>query len=121
MSRLNVQADVRRRLADALHGVTVRTSVPDEMPDELVVVRREGGRALNSTQDAPGVGIDVWAPSESRACELCERAADVVRALGFADGYERVDEEVCQTQFDTMSNRPHWYASYSLVTHNPAR
>ena len=119
MPRLNVQADLRRRISTAIPGVEVRVSVPERRPTELIVVRREGGRALNSTQDAPGVGIDAWAATEGRACELCELAGRVVRSLTFADGYERVTEEVMCTQYDTLAGSPHWYASYSLITHKP--
>lgn len=119
MTRLDVQADLRRRISEALPGVEVATSVPPDRPAELIVVRREGGRALNATQDAPGVGIDAWAATEARAYELCRAAGDAVRALTFADGYERVAEEAMCTQHDPLLGSPHWYASYSLVTHNP--
>lgn len=116
---LNVQADLRSRLAKAFDGVKVAVSVPSQIPSELIVVRREGGGRLNSTQDAPGVGIDVWATSEARACELAQMVSDFMHSLSFADGYESVDEEVLCSQYDVVSKRPHWYASYSLITHKP--
>lgn len=119
MSALNVQADLRRRLAAAMPCVKVAVAVPETIPPELVVVRREGGHRINSTQDAPGVGVDVWAETEARACALASDVSAVMHSLAFADGYERVDEETMGSQYDVLSHRPHWYASYTLRTHNP--
>lgn len=121
MPRMNVQAEVRARLEKSLGGVEVRTSVPDPRPPELVVVRREGGRMQNALLDAPGIGVDVWAPTEARAAELCQAAGEALLALEFADGFARVDEEVMLSQYDKLVDSPHWYASYSLVTYKPKK
>lgn len=119
MRRMNVQAVVRKKLAEALAGVEVRTSVPADRPAKLVVVRREGGAAQNQLLDAPGIGVDVWAPSEAEACELCMRAADEIMSLTFAEGFALVTEEVMASQYDQLTDSPHWYASYSLITYKP--
>lgn len=117
MSRLNVQADVRRRLADALAPVEVRVSVPDPRPKTLVVVTREGGRRLNALQDRAGVGVLVWAPTEADACELADRVADAMASLPFAAGYDAVREETMRSDPDPDSGSPRWYASYTITTH----
>lgn len=119
MTRLNVQADLRRRLAEALPGVEVRTSVPDPRPTTLVVVRREGGGDENRLIDRPGVGIDCWAPTEDGACRLCELADAAMRALGFADGYASVRLEAMRSDYDVAERSPRWYASYTLRTYKP--
>lgn len=121
MGRMDVQAEVRRHLEAALGGVAVRTSVPDPRPRELVVVRREGGRRQDALVDSPGIGVDVWAPTEARACEIAHAAADAMAALPFADGFAAVSEEVLASQYDRLARSPHWYASFSLKTFKPDR
>lgn len=117
MPRLNVQADVRARLAEALSPVEVRVSVPERRPKTLVVVTREGGRRLNALLDRAGVGILVWAPTEAEACELAHKAADAMAALPFAGGYDLVAEEVMRSDPDPDTKSPRWYASYTITTH----
>lgn len=119
MPRLNVQADVRARLADVLAPIEVRVSVPDPRPATLVVVTREGGHRLNALQDRPGVGILMWAPTEAEACALAERVGDLMQALAFADGYEDVAEESMRSDPDPDTRSPRWYASYTITTHRP--
>ncbi len=119
MPRLNVQADVRARLAVALAPVEVRVSVPDPRPARLVVVTREGGHLLNALQDRAGVGVLVWAPTEAEACDLAERVGDLMRALSFSDGYEGVAEETMRSDPDPDTRSPRWYASYTITTHRP--
>lgn len=116
MGRKNVQSELLGILSTALGGVEVRTSVPDPRPRELVVVRREGGSMRNALIDAPGIGIDIWAGSEARACEIAEAVSGTMLSLGFSDGYASVKEEAFLSQYDTRSGTPHWYASYSLRT-----
>lgn len=118
MPRMNVQAVVRSKLEKAL-GVPVRASVPAQRPPTLVVARREGGRMQNALLDAPGIGIDVWAPTEAEAADLCQRAGDAMLSLTFAEGFALVNEEVMLSQYDKLTDSPHWYASYSLVTYKP--
>ncbi len=120
MQRLNVQADIRSRIASKT-GVDVRTSVPKDRPAELVVVRREGGGMRDALVDQPGIGVDVWALSEARACEIMSEVSDAVMSLGFADGYAEVTEEVMRSDYDVLKRTPHWYASYSLKTYKPVR
>ena len=117
MKRMNAQAKVRAALADALQGVEVRTS--DPRPAELVVVRREGGGRMNALIDGPGIGIDVWAASEARACEIAHAASDAMASLRFEDGFAAVDEETLLSQYDTRAKSPHWYGSYTLRTFEP--
>lgn len=116
--RLNVQADVRRRLAEALAPVEVRVSVPDPRPPTLVVVTREGGRRLNDLQDRAGVGVLSWAPTEAEACRLADRASDAMRALPFSGGYDLVEEESLRRDPDPNDGSPRWYGSYTVTTHH---
>lgn len=118
MPRLDVQADLRARLEAAL-GVEVMTHVPAPRPATLVVVRREGGARRNRLIDAPGVGIDCWAPTEAEAASLADRASDVMASLEFADGYDVVREETVRSHPDVLTGSPRWYLSYSLATHVP--
>lgn len=120
MPRLNVQADVRARLAKALAPAEVRVSVPDPRPESLVVVTREGGRRLNSLQDRAGIGLLIWAPTEEKARELADAAGDTMMALRFEDGYELITEETMRSEPDDATDppTPRWYASYTLTTHN---
>ena len=120
MPRLNVQADVRARLAKALAPAEVRVSVPDPRPESLVVVTREGGRRLNSLQDRAGIGLLIWAPTEEKARALADAAGDAMMALRFEDGYEVVTEETMRSEPDDATDppTPRWYASYTLTTHN---
>lgn len=116
---LNVQADLRRRLATALEPVQVRVSVPGERPRELVTVRREGGGQVSELQDGPGVGIFCWAETEARAYAIAERVAAAISELAFADGYEVKRMEAMYSTPDPDTNGPRWYLSYTFTTHDP--
>ena len=116
---LNVQADLRRRLAAALDPVQVRVSVPAERPRELVVVRREGGGQVSELQDGPGVGVFCFAQTEARACAIAEAVADAVNALTFADGYEVKRMDVMRSSPDPDDDSPRWYLCYTFTTHEP--
>ena len=116
---LNVQADLRRRLAAALDPVQVRVSVPADRPRELVTVRREGGRQVSALQDGPGVGIFCWAETEARAYAIAERVAAAISALAFADGYEVKRMDVMRSSPDPDDDSPRWYLSYTFTTHEP--
>ena len=72
---LNIQADVRRRLSEMLAPVPVKVSVPENMPDEFVTVRRDGGAWENGLLDKAGLEIYAWAKSEADACALAEKTA----------------------------------------------
>lgn len=115
---LNVQADVRQRLEDALHGVAVRVSVPADRPSELVTVRRVGGMELNALVDRPRLEVLCWAPTEARACELAGEVACAMRSLPFAAGYARVTQESMYSDRDMLAGSPRWYLSYSLHTYD---
>lgn len=119
MARLDVQGDLRRRLAEALPGVEVRVTVPDPRPATLVVVRREGGPGQDLLIDRPGVGIDCWAPTEAEAYELADRVDAVMRSLPFAGGYATVALESMRSDYDLKAGSPRWYASYTLRTFKP--
>ena len=118
---LNVQEDLRRRLAAALAPVEVRVRVPDPRPAELVTVLREGGRRLDALRDRPGVGIYCWAASEERACELAGAVADEIARLRFADGYALVEMDSMGSDPDPDSESPRWYISYTMTTFEPNR
>ena len=117
MARLDIQGDLRERLAASLGGTEVRTSVPDERPAELVVVRREGGAAGPGILDAPGIGIDCWAPTEAEAYRLCELACAAVESLPFGAGYCLARQESMRSDYDVAARSPRWYASYSVITY----
>ena len=114
---LEAQSDLRKRLAAALAPTEVRVSVPNPRPAELVAVWREGGRRLNRLQDAPGIGVYCWAPTEARAAERAAAVADYMQTLGFSDGYEVVAMEAMYSDPDPDTKTPRWYISYSLVVH----
>lgn len=116
--RLNVQADVRRRLAEALAPVEVHTTVPAKRPPTLVVVTREGGHRLNRLLDRAGMGVLCWAPTEAEAATLADRASDAMRSLPFAGGYDLVEEETLRSDPDPDTKGPRWYGSYTITTHH---
>lgn len=119
---LNVQADLRGRLALALAPVEVRVRVPEKRPSSLVTVRREGGYRENRLIDSPGVGIYCYAPTEAEACALADRVADAMQALGYADGYARVSMEAMRSDPDPdADDAPRWYLSYTIKTYEPNR
>lgn len=119
MGTLNVQADIRSRLEEALAPVEVRASVPADRPRTLVVVTREGGGRDNALIDSPGVGIYCWAPTEAEAAELSDRAAAVVESLPFSAGYARIEKESHRSDAETETRSPRWYLSYTLKTFEP--
>ena len=119
MGTLNVQADIRRRLEEALAPVEVRASVPADRPRTLVVVTREGGGRDNALIDSPGVGIYCWAPTEAEAAGLSDRAAAVVESLPFSAGYARIEKESHRSDAETETRSPRWYLSYTLKTFEP--
>lgn len=118
---LNVQADLRSRLASALSPVEVRVRVPENRPDTLVVIRREGGGEVNEHLDRPGIGIWCWAPSEEKAYELAEQVAGFMRFLPFQGGYSFVAQEVMYSTPDPDTESPRWYLSYTLTTYEPVK
>lgn len=122
MPSLDVQADLRRRLAKALSPVDVRITVPEDRPKKLVVVEHEGRRSLNSLQDRTGIGILSWAPTELEARGLAMSASEAIRALprtAFLSGYESCVEEDMRPETDPETGSPRWYASYTITTHKP--
>ena len=118
MRRMNVQGELRARIAAALPGTEVRTSVPDPRPASLVVVRREGGAAENALVDAAGVGIECWAPTEEGAWELARACSEAMRRLRFADGFCSVTEESLRSDYDADRGSPRWYGSYTVRTYS---
>lgn len=124
MPSLDVQADIRKRLSDALSPVDVRITVPEDRPKKLVVVEHEGRRSLNAVQDRTGIGILAWAPSEIEARSLIMRAGELIRGLprtSFLGGYESCVEEKMLPETDPETGSPRWYASYTITTHEPVK
>ncbi len=117
MPRLDVQADVRGRLAEALAPVPVMTHVPDPRPQTLVVVTRAGGRQLDFLRDRPGVDVLMWAPTEDEAADLAHDVSDAMEAMPFEGGYARVEEETIRSDYDVKGGSPRWYASYTITTY----
>ncbi len=119
MPRLNVQADIRKRLADYLAPIAVCVNVPEDRPQTLVVISREGGRKLDALRDLVGLGVFAWADSEASAYKLMERVSDYILNLKFADGYALVHEETIKSSYDIQAKSPRWYASYTITTYKP--
>ena len=120
MPRLNVEGAVRAYLEGRMPGTRVSVSVPEDRPQTLVVVRRNGGRRVNALLDRAGLDVLCWAPTESEACALAERASDLVLALGsghILEGFDRVDEESLRSDYDRQARSPRWYGSYTITTH----
>lgn len=119
---LNVQADIRQRLENALGGVEVRVSVPADRPAELVTVTRIGGHPINALQDDAQLGVMCWAATEQRAWELANAvnaAMLELRAHGFAAGYSDVTCDSMRSFADPDEpKQPRWFASYTLRTHD---
>lgn len=119
MPSLNVQADLRRRLEEAL-GVPVRVAVPAQRPATFAVVRRNGGGRVNSLQDRAGVDVYSYAPTEEAAAALAARVSDFMQGLprrAFLAGYESCDEETVRSDPDGGTGGARWYASYTITTH----
>ena len=116
---LNVQADVRRRLSEMLAPVPVKVSVPENMPDEFVTVRRDGGAWENGLLDKAGLEIYAWAKSEADACALAEKTADAMASLCFADGYASVRMEQMCSDADPNTRKPRWYLSDTIKNFKP--
>lgn len=120
---LNVQADLVRRLGDAL-GVEVRAGTApsggagDPFPDELVLVRRDGGPGLDALRDRPGVTIDAWSATEAGACALAGRIDRAMLRLPFAGGYDLVRRESMRSDYDLVRHAPRWVLSYTMITHS---
>ena len=118
---LDVQEDLRRRLAEALAPVDVRVDVPGDRPARLVTVEREGGGWQDALLDSPGVGIYAYAESEAEASDLAQRVRDVMRSLPFDGGYSLVTEESARRDPDPDTRSPRWYLSYTLKTYDPEK
>lgn len=116
---LDIQRDLRARLARAFPDAPVKISVPAERPCPLVVVTREGGRRINGLLDRPGVGIYIWDESESKVEKLSDAVADFMDSLSFSDGYELVEQETSLSATDPDTREPRWYLSYTITTHEP--
>ena len=116
---LNIQTDLRGRLARAFPDAEVKRFTPERIPDRLITIQREGGRRQNDLVDGPGVGIYVWAPSELEASEMADEVADLMASLAFSEGYEVVEQEAMYSAPDPDTDHPRWYLSYTLRTHYP--
>lgn len=124
MPRLNVEAFLASYLASKIPDIMVRTRVPDPRPERLIVVKRAGGRKLDSLRDRPGVHLFVYGGSEWQTSELAAEVADAMWALNRSDaamlaGVDRVDEETMRSEPDTQTkpDTPRWFLSYTLTTH----
>jgi hypothetical protein len=114
---LNVQGDLRRRMAEKFTDVKVSVTVPFDRPEKLIVVMRLGGHRRDDLVDAPVVGIYCYAPTEQEAWKLSNDVADFMARLQFAQGYITVENEAMYSDRDENTNSPRWYLSYSLLTY----
>lgn len=118
---LDVQADLRRRLAEYLAPISVNVRVPKDRPSEFVVVTREGGSEINELLDGPGVAIWCWADTEERASQIAHSVDRFMHSLKFSDGYTTVLRESMRSSPDIFTDTPRWYISYSLITYEPIK
>lgn len=116
---LDIQSDLRERLAQAFPDFVVKRFVPEKIPERLMTLHREGGRRQNDLVDAPGVGIYVWAPTELETSEYAEKIADLMTSLAFSEGYATVDMETMYSSPDPDTDHPRWYLSYTIQTYEP--
>lgn len=116
---LDIQCDLRERLARAFPNTVVKRYVPEKIPELLITLRREGGRRQNSLIDSPGVGIEVWARSEIDASNLANDVADLMASLSFSEGYASVVQEAMYSSPDPDTDHPRWYLSYTIQTYKP--
>lgn len=119
MRRMDVQAEVRARLASSLPGVEVRVSVPDPRPERLVVVRRDGGAMRDGLVDEATLQVLMWAPTEAEASALAMRVSAAMLSLPFSGGFARVRETSLRSDRDLLTRSPRWFASYSVATYKP--
>lgn len=118
---LNVQADLIRRLGEAMPGTPVLPKVPTARPRAFVTVTREGGRRINGVIDQPGIGIYCWAASEAEACAMADVVADAVEAMPFLGGYALKEMESMRSDMDIPTKKPRWYISYTFRTFDPEK
>lgn len=98
--------------------VSVATTRPNPSPPFVVTVKREGGGALDTHRDAPGIGIYCWAPTEQRAAHLAKRVSKEMLRLPYeVQGVAKVVEETLYSAPDPKSSNPRWYGSYTLTTY----
>ena len=116
---LNIQKDLRRRLASAFPDAVVKRFVPEEIPALLITVNREGGRRQNKLIDSPGIGIYVWGESELETSEMADEVADFMASLAFSEGYASVVQEAMYSSPDPDTKRSRWYLSYTIQTYKP--
>ena len=114
---LNVQGDIRKRLAAYLDPIPVKVNVPAERPETFVVVTRLGGKRENRLIDSPTISIYCYAPTEQEAWALADKVADFVEALEFADGYASVAQEAMYSDIDLLTRSPRWYMRYTIKTY----
>lgn len=116
---LDIQMNLCERLARAFPNAVVKRFVPEKMPELLITVRREGGRRQNDLVDAPGIGIEVWAPSEVDASGTADEVADLMASLEFSEGFATITQEAMYSSPDPETDRPRWYLSYTIQTYEP--
>lgn len=116
---LDIQTDLRERLARAFPDAAVKRFVPEKIPEILITLRREGGRRQNDLVDAPGVGIEVWAPTELETSALAYEVSDFMASLAFSEGYATVTQETMYSSPDPDTDKPRWYLSYTIQTYEP--
>lgn len=116
---LDIQTDLRQRLADAFPDCEVKRFTPEKIPERLITIGREGGRRRNRLIDGPGIGIYVWAESEYATSNLANNIADYMSTLAFSEGYATVEMETMYSAPDPDTEKPRWYLSYTILTYEP--
>lgn len=115
---LNVVGQTRQLLADALE-LPVYVNVPQDRPDEFVVINRGGGAWENDLIDRAGLNIYSYAPTEGEAYSIMERVCSIIRKLPFEAGYCTLDMESLYSDYDITTKQHRWYSNWTVKTYKP--
>lgn len=94
---------------DVLVGVVV----PTTRRPRMVMVRRDGGRRLDATREAPRLGINVWGSSEQEAGDLARLVAALLWAA--PDGSPVLRASQLAGPSPVADAQPRRYMTFELV------
>lgn len=98
-------------------GMSVSSSPLADVSTPYITLRREGGGALDSHRDGPGIGVYCWEETEAKAALLAKRVSKAMQKIVFEHGVAKVVEEALYSAPDPKSHTPRWYGSYTLTTY----
>ncbi|MBS5865715.1 MAG: hypothetical protein KIC37_05095 [Coriobacteriaceae bacterium] len=121
MATLDIVSYLRKTIHQRTN-LRVPEIIPENLPDEFVLVSREGGHRLDALRDRPGIRIECYARTESKAKNISDIVSELLCALPrycFKDGIATVKEEIRYSDYDDKRLRSKWYASYTITTYKP--